>query len=160
MIATMVSGLNPYFWRFVSHSIPFVFSQRNPSLGLSLGAPIAEPKSGSTGWVGLFGGSAGAVAGAGGVGFGAISAIFSFENPGSLNRIPPIFISVLILVLVLVLHLSSKLGGGLPHSNLSMSDRLYGNQLNHIFHPASSEKNIAAPQSRGVNSTLQMLCPA
>jgi hypothetical protein len=96
------------------------------------------------------------VAGAGGVAFGRISGIFCFANPGSLNRILPI----VVLVLVLVRRLWSKLGGGLPHSILSMSHRLYGDRLCHILHPASKKKNIAAPQSRGVSSTLQMFSPA
>src|SRR5208337_4401587 len=37
-------------WQFVSHSIPFVFSHANASLGLVSGAPMVEPKSASIGW--------------------------------------------------------------------------------------------------------------
>src|SRR5271169_3830623 len=54
---------------FVSHSIPFVFSQSNASLGLVSGAPVVEPNSVSIGWAGFFGRSAGAFAGTDGAGF-------------------------------------------------------------------------------------------
>src|ERR1035437_5193442 len=118
--------VKPYSWQFVSHSIPFVSSHANPSLGLPLGAPMVEPKSASAGWVGFFSGSPGAAAGAGGVGFGAISGILCFANRGSLNRILPIF--------VLVLHLWSNLGGGLPHSIVSLSHCSYENRLCNILH--------------------------
>jgi hypothetical protein len=46
-----------YSWQFISHSIPFVSSQATPSLCLPLGAPMAKPKNGSTGWVVFFSGS-------------------------------------------------------------------------------------------------------
>jgi hypothetical protein len=84
-------------WQFVFHSIPFVFSQANASLGLVSDAAMVEPltvelKSARIGWVGFFSGSAGAFAGIDGAGFGAISGICRCENLGSLNRILPIFI--------------------------------------------------------------------
>ena len=87
-------------------------------------------------------GSAGAIADADGVGFGAISDILCFANPGSLNRILPIF----------VLHLWSKLGRGRPHSIVSISHRLHEDRLCNTLRTASSKKKIAAPQSRGVKS--------
>src|SRR5208283_3657398 len=110
-------------WQFVSHSIPFVFSQANASLGLLSGAPMVEPltvetKSASIGWVGFFSGSAGAFGGTESAGFGAISGICRRENLGSLNRILPTFI----------LHLWIKLGRGRPHSVVSLSDHLRENR--------------------------------
>jgi hypothetical protein len=129
-------------WQFVSHSIPFVFSQANASLGLVSGDPMVEPKSASIGWVGFFSGSAGAFAGTDAVGFGSISGICWCENLGSLNRILPIFI----------LHLWIKLGRGRPHSIVSTSRRLLEDRLCNTLRTASSKKNIAANQSNGVNS--------
>jgi hypothetical protein len=129
-------------WQFVSHSIPFVFSQANSSLGLVSGAPMVEPKSASIGWVGFFSGSAGTSAGTDGSGFGAISGICRFENLGSLNRILPIFI----------LRRWIKLGRGRPHSIVSTSRRLLEDRLCNTLRTASSKKNIAATQSNGANS--------
>jgi hypothetical protein len=74
-------------------------------LGLVSGAAVVEPltvetKSPSIGWIGFFGGPAGAFAGTDAAGFSAISGICRRENLGSLNRILPIFL----------LHLWIKLG--------------------------------------------------
>jgi hypothetical protein len=101
-----------------------------------------ETKSASIGWVGFFGGSAGAFAGTDGAGFGAISGICRCENLGSLNRILPIF----------VLHLWIKLGRGGPHSIVSLSRHLRGGRFCNTLRTASSKRNIAPPQSRGVKS--------
>jgi hypothetical protein len=129
-------------WQFVSHSIPFVFSQANASLGLVSGAPIVEPKSASIGWIGFFGGSAGAFAGTDAAGFGVSSGICRCENLGSLNRILPIFI----------LHLWIKLGRGRPHSIVSLSRHLRGGRFCNTLRTANSKRNIAATQSNGVES--------
>jgi hypothetical protein len=129
-------------WQFVSHSIPFVFSQANASFGLVSGAPMVEPKSASIGWVGFFSGSAGAFGGTEGVGFGAISGVCHRENLGSLYWIMPIFI----------LHLRIKFGRGRPHSVDSTSGRLLEDRLCNTFRTASSKRNIAATQSNGTNS--------
>jgi hypothetical protein len=129
-------------WQFVSHSIPFVFSQANASLGLVSGEPMVEAKSASIGWVGFFNGSAGAFADADGIGFGAISGICRRENLASLNRILSIF----------MLHLWIKLGRGRPHSIISTFRRLLEDRLCNTLRAASSKKNIAAPQSSGVKS--------
>jgi hypothetical protein len=133
--------------QFVSHSIPFFFSQENASLGLVSGAQIVEPltgepKSASIGWAGFFSGSAGAFAGTDGAGFGAISGICRCENLGGLNRIPPFFI----------LDLWIKLGRGRPHSVVSLSRDLREDRLCNTLRIASSKKNMAAAQSNGVKS--------
>jgi hypothetical protein len=127
-------------WQFVFHSIAFVSSQANASLGLVSGAPIVEPltvepKSASIGWVGFFSGSAGAFAGTDGAGFGAISGICRCEDPGSLNRILPI----------LVLHLWIKLPA-------PFDLRLRGDRFCNTLRIASSKRSIAATQSNGVKS--------
>jgi hypothetical protein len=134
-------------WQFVPHSIPFVLSQANASLGLVSGAPMVEPltvepKSPSIGWVGFFSGSAGEFAGTDGAGFGALSSICRCENLGSLNRILSIFI----------LHLWIKLGLGRPHSIVSRSFHLREDRFCNILRTASSKRNIAASQSNGVKS--------
>jgi len=129
-------------WPFVSHSIPFVFSQANASLGLVSGAPVVEPKSASIGWVGFFSGPAGAAAGASGVGLGAISSIGRCENLSSLNRILPIFI----------LHRWIKRGRGRPHSIVSLFRPLRGDRFCNTPRTASSKSNIAATQTNGVKS--------
>ena len=127
-------------WEFLSHSIPFVSSQANPSLGLPLGAPTFEQMSGSTGCAVFFNGSQGAVAGAGGIVAGVISWILGSSDPAGLSRALPIF----------ALRLRIKLGRGLPHSIISISHRLHGDLLCNTLRTASSKKNTAAPQSRGV----------
>src|SRR5208337_3575644 len=99
-----------------------------------------EPKSASIGWVGFFSGSAGGVAGASGVGFGAISGICRCENLGSLNRILPIF----------VLHLWIKLGRDRPHSIVSLSSHLRVGRFCSTLRTVSSKKNIAPTHSRAV----------
>ena len=134
-------------WQFVSHSIPFVFSQANASLGLVSDAPMvgsltAEPKSASIGWIGFFSGLAGAIAGADGAGFGAISGISRCENLGSLNGI----------LAIVILHLWIKLSRGRPHSIVSLSRPLLEDRLCNTLRTASSKKNIAATQSNGVKS--------
>jgi hypothetical protein len=134
-------------WQFVSHSIPFVFSQANASLGLVSGAPMVEPltvepNSASIGWVGFFSGSAGAFAGTDGAGFGALSGICRCDNLGSLNRILPIFI----------LHLWIKLGRGRPHSIVSLSRPFREDRFCNTLRTANSKRNIAATQSNGVKS--------
>ena len=96
--------------------------------------------------MGFFNGSAEAVDGAGGVGFGAIVCWLHFANSSSLNRILSVF----------VLHLWDKLGGGPPHSFRSLFHRLRADRLCHMLRPASRKKTSAAPQSRGVSSILQM----
>jgi hypothetical protein len=101
-----------------------------------------EPKSASIGWVGFFSGSAGAVAGSDGAGFGAISGICPCGNLGSLNRILPMF----------VLHLWIKLGRGRPHSIVSLSRPLREDQFCNTLRAASSKRKIAATQSNGVKS--------
>jgi hypothetical protein len=133
-------------WQFVSHSIPFVFSQAKASFGLVSGAPMVEPltverKSASIGWVGFFSGSAGAFAGTDGVGFGAISGIWRCENLGSLNRI-----------LLLVFHRWIKLGRGRSHSIVSTSRPFREDLFCNTLRTASSKRNIAATQSNGVKS--------
>lgn len=121
----------------ISQSISFVSFQTNASLGLSLGAS----KSGRTGWMGLFNGSADAVEGAG-IGLGAFLCVEDFAISSSLNRTLPI--------LILILHLWDKLGRGAPHSVRSLSLRLRADQLCHMLRPASTKKSSTAPQSRGV----------
>jgi hypothetical protein len=127
-------------WQFVSHSIPFVFSQANTSLGLVSDAPIVEPKSPSIGWAGFFSGSAGAFAGTDGAGFDAISGICRSDNLGSLNRILPLFI----------LHLWIKRGRGRPHSIVSLSRPFRDDRLCNTLRTDNSKRNIAATQSKGV----------
>jgi hypothetical protein len=101
-----------------------------------------ERKSASIGGVGFLGGSAGAFAGTDSVGFGAVSGIRRCEDPGSLNRILPIFI----------LHSWIKLGRGRPHSIVSTSRRLLEDRFCNTLRAASSKKNIAPTHSRAVES--------
>src|SRR5208283_1133379 len=134
--------MKPCSGQFLSHSIPFVFSQANASLGLVSTAPLIEPKSASIGWVGFFSGSTGGVAGASSIGFGAISGICRCENLGSLNRILPSF----------MLHLWIKLGRGRPHSIVSLSRPFRDDRFCNTLRKASSKSNIAATHSNGVKS--------
>jgi hypothetical protein len=111
---------------------------------------MVEPKIGSTGWIGFFSEPAGTLTGDGDAGFGSMPAIFRLANPGRLNRILPIFF----------LHLCGQLVGGSPHLILSKSHSSYAFRPRNILPPASREKNMAAPQSSGVNSNLQKFFPS
>jgi hypothetical protein len=93
---------------------------------------------------------AGTLTGDGDAGFGSMPAIFRLANPGRLNRILPIFF----------LHLCGQLVGGSPHLILSKSHSSYAFRPRNILPPASREKNMAAPQSSGVNSNLQKFFPS
>ena len=126
-------------WQFVSHSISFVISQANASLGLVSGAPLVGPKRASIGWVGFLSGSAGAFAGTDGAGSGAISGICRCENLGSLNRILPIF----------SLHVWIRLGRVRTHSIVSLSRPFRKDRFCNTLRTASSKRNIAARCSHG-----------
>ncbi|MGA2170909.1 MAG: hypothetical protein ABSG62_22210 [Terracidiphilus sp.] len=132
------------------HSILFVSFEAARSLRISSAAAMVEPKIGSTGWIGFFSESAGTLTGDGDAGFGAMPAIFRLANLGRTNRVPSIFF----------LHLCGQRVGGSPHSILSKSPSSYAFRLRNMFPAASKIKNIAAPQSSGVNSNLQKLFPS
>ena len=95
--------LRPSYSQVAFHSIPFVFSQANPSLDF----PPGVPKGWKTGCLcGSFGGSGGIGTGAGGSGFAGMTGVLRLMSSEIPDRSPCIFF----------LHRSGGLGLGSRHS--------------------------------------------